>query len=423
MTPTIIVIGAGASGLKAAKLLSKKFKVVILEASDRLGGRINTIKNDKFSTPVEGGAEFIHGDLKATMKLLKKAGVDYEKFGGDICRVHNGEWKLMDEGFEGWDKLLTAMKKAKKDMPLSAFLEKRFPGEEFEALRKQATEFAEGFNLADSHIAGIKGLHVEWGSQEAQNYCIPDGYISLINYLADECRKNGVEIITNCCVEQVDWKEGEVQVRSRDGKLFSGSKLIITVSAGILQRTIGPCTIRFNPIPEEHLHAYRMIGFGPVIKFIVQFRKPIWSSFQKNISFILSEEQIPTWWTRTINDNHYLVGWKGGPQVLSIGDKDDESLLQLAYQSLTSIFRINMEELKEQVVHAEVRNWFRNDFSEGGYSFPLVETKAAREILSRPVEDTIYFAGEGVFEGKQAGTVEAALLSGRAVARRIRAKK
>ena len=75
---TIIVIGAGAAGLMAAYELSKnKKKVIVLEAADRLGGRIHTCTSDAFSMPVELGAEFIHGKLPLTLQLLKKGGIKH----------------------------------------------------------------------------------------------------------------------------------------------------------------------------------------------------------------------------------------------------------------------------------------------------------------------------------------------------------
>ena len=79
--------------------------------------------------------------------------------------------------------------------------------------------------------------------------------------------------------------------------------------------------------------------------------------------------------------------------------------------------------LEELVVHNIVCDWQKNELAEGGYSYSLPESGKARKILNAPVEETVYFAGEALYEGKAGGTVEAALLSGRSVARRIRAKK
>ncbi|MEO6933649.1 MAG: FAD-dependent oxidoreductase, partial [Chitinophagaceae bacterium] len=79
----IIIIGAGACGLMAARELGKAGKkVLILEARNRTGGRIHTLHNKKFSIPVDSGAEFIHGDLPLTKNLLTEAGINIREIGG-----------------------------------------------------------------------------------------------------------------------------------------------------------------------------------------------------------------------------------------------------------------------------------------------------------------------------------------------------
>jgi monoamine oxidase len=71
----IIIAGGGVAGLFAARELSKyEYDVTLLEAADRLGGRIHTIRNSLFAQPVEKGVEFVHGNLPLTIQLLKKRG-------------------------------------------------------------------------------------------------------------------------------------------------------------------------------------------------------------------------------------------------------------------------------------------------------------------------------------------------------------
>ena len=94
MKPTdIIIIGAGAAGLMAAYTLVKAGKkVTILEARNRIGGRIHTINNKSFSKPVELGAEFIHGDLPVTLGLLKAGGIRFSRAGSRCGSTTTGHW-------------------------------------------------------------------------------------------------------------------------------------------------------------------------------------------------------------------------------------------------------------------------------------------------------------------------------------------
>ena len=90
----VIIIGAGAAGLHAMKNLTEAgYKVCILEAAETIGGRIATIEERGFTGPVETGAEFIHGKLPLTFKLLKEAGIAYEPVEGDMIGVRNGAWE------------------------------------------------------------------------------------------------------------------------------------------------------------------------------------------------------------------------------------------------------------------------------------------------------------------------------------------
>src|SRR5687768_522891 len=90
----IIIIGAGAAGLTAMKDLAEAgYKVCVLEAAETIGGRIATIEEKGFTGAVEAGAEFIHGKLPLTFKLLKEAGLSYEAVEGDMIGVQNGEWQ------------------------------------------------------------------------------------------------------------------------------------------------------------------------------------------------------------------------------------------------------------------------------------------------------------------------------------------
>ena len=125
----IIIIGAGAAGLIAGCLLAqKKIKVIILEARERIGGRMNTIQ-DGFKHPIEEGAEFIHGDLPITISILKEAGINYYPMGGRWMRHLNG--KISGENVFGEDYSLfnSKLNALVKDITVKKFLEDNFDQE------------------------------------------------------------------------------------------------------------------------------------------------------------------------------------------------------------------------------------------------------------------------------------------------------
>jgi monoamine oxidase len=97
----------------------------------------------------------------------------------------------------------------------------------------------------------------------------------------------------------------------------------------------------------------------------------------------------------------------------------ESDLLELALQSLSTVFTIDLFFLKDQITSARIVNWLADPFSLGAYSYATVFTPEAKKILNQPLEDTLFFAGEALYEGTEMGTVEAALASGTETARKV----
>ncbi len=121
-------------------------------------------------------------------------------------------------------------------------------------------------------------------------------------------------------------------------------------------------------------------------------------------------------------ENNLLTGWLGGPAAAARSNDTDEALLQTALLSLSGIFHMSPEELREELLYHKINCWHNHPFIKGGYSYMTTESVNAKKILSHPVEDIIFFAGEALYRGESQGTVEAALQSGRLVAKLIKEK-
>ncbi len=418
---TIIVIGAGAAGLMAAYELSKNNKkVIVLEASTRLGGRICTLMNDSFSVPVELGAEFIHGNLPLTLGLLEQAGIKYHATKGKMYHIEKGKFKKGEDGADHWDELMKCMKELKNDLPLSEFLQQYFSDEKYESLRESAKHFAEGFDLADVSKVSTCSLYKEWSNEEHKQFRIDGGYQQLINYLESECKKNGCIIYNDCCVKKISWQKNEVNIITMCSRYFQSEKVIITVPLCVLQSDkLDLNYIEFLPAIDEYLHAAKNIGFGNVIKILLEFDEAFWQSEKKNIGFVFTGEQIPTWWTQLPEENNILTGWFGGMQTEKFNKASNEELLQYALQSLSSAFDKPADDLKIKLKAWKIINWKNEPNIGGGYSYDTVNTAKARKILNRPIQQTIFFAGEALYEGETKGTVEAALETGKAAALKV----
>ncbi|KAA8482584.1 monoamine oxidase [Arcticibacter tournemirensis] len=408
----VLIVGAGISGLAAARKLTRDFKkVLILEAADRAGGRIADLREPGFPQPVMLGAEFIHGKLPLTMALLKEAGIHYYPVDGKSVRMFKGKEQRGDE--DDWSLVMEKLKSLKEDISLSEFLSRYIGGEKYEGLRESVLDFAKGFDAADPDYASSLSLSKEWQQEEGEQYRIEGGYGRLIDFMESECLLYGAEICYRETVKKVNWRTGFAEVITSSGNCYSAEKIIITVPVGVLKMEVTePGAIEFNPPLPERIALIRSIGFGSVIKAVLYFEGAFWEAKTgTDTGFIFSDEAFPTWWTQYPLSHPVLTGWLGGPDAESYRNATEDELLEMALHSLSRIFDMERAELKKSLLAFKISNWAANPFANGAYTYPTVSVPQPSEVLAAPVADTIYFAGEAAYQGIYGGTVEAALAS------------
>ncbi|MEP6676778.1 MAG: NAD(P)/FAD-dependent oxidoreductase [Ferruginibacter sp.] len=417
MKKTVIVVGAGISGLTAASALAKNYNIILIEAADQCGGRIRTSAQKDFSSILEAGAEFIHGHLKQTLKLLKKAGIDYVPVKGKMYRKEKGSIEEQKEMIEGWDKLLKKMKRAKKEMTMHDFLHHYFAEDKYADLRRHAVAYTEGFDVADVKKVTVHSLYKEWSAEEEENFRIPEGYGELINYLVQTCEEKGCRIITKEAVKQIDWQKNDITVITSAENKYTADKIVISIPISVLQQTGSAGSVNFTPPLDGYINAARQIGFGTAIKILISFHKRFW---KKDMGFIFGDEYIPTWWTQLPDSSCMLTGWVGGSKADHLCTESDNELLEKALISLSNIFDLTLDEIKNNVKAAEVFNWKKNPLALGAYSYDIPGAVDAKKILNTPVKGSIFFCGEALYEGDSPGTVEAAIVSARQMLKKIR---
>ena len=114
-----------------------------------------------------------------------------------------------------------------------------------------------------------------------------------------------------------------------------------------------------------------------------------------------------------------LTGWLAGPKAMELKNADEEEIFEKAIQSLTYIFGVDKTFIQQKLIAQHVINWTGEPFTHGAYSYATLDTHWAKQVLSEPIEETLYFAGEALYNGTETGTVEGALANGIEVARNI----
>lgn len=412
---TVVIVGAGICGLYAAKeLLSGSFQVMIIEARDRTGGRIWT-DNKKFKMPVDLGAEFLHGNPPLSLKMIKKLGVETQSAGNRFLEIRNDRVHNPEFDSKVWDKLISDLKKLDHDMPFQTFFDSHFPDEKYSAFRNSVFNLIEGYDAADPQKISAYALRDEWQENDDQSRIV-NRYGSLVQHLENEIVKQGGKIVFEEDVSTITCTDDEVMIATAKRE-YKADKVIVTVPISVLQQR----RISFTPLINGYMNAADDIGFGGVIKFLFEFKSRFWYADNcranlKEFDFILSDAKIPTWWTQTEKESTLLTGWVAGPAALSLAK---ENLFEAAIDSLVYIFKRPASEIRSLVQKSQIVNWNEDPFSLGAYAYATPASHAAREILTTPVANRIYFAGEALSKNNTMGTVEAALQSAEVVVQKI----
>ncbi len=419
----VIIVGAGAAGLMAAKILcDAKKKVCILEARDRVGGRVHTLIKKGFSKPVEAGAEFIHGKLPLTICLLKEAGIKYYETDGALWQLKNDGLKKREDFIEHAEQLMKKLKELDHDISITAFLDKYFDDAKYSEMKNSLQQYIEGYDAADINYASSLALKEEWQKEEDKQYRIEGGYGLLLDHLKNNCLQNGCSIHLSTIVKKIKWKDEDVEVITKQNDSYFSGKVILTIPPLLLTGEENDAGISFDPSLPLVTEAAKQIGYGGVIKIVMEFTHAFWETGEcrkaEDLFFLFSEEKIPTWWSQLPDKTPILTGWLAGPKANELVNADDDIILQQALHSLSSIFAIDTEILQKNLKASHIHNWIADPFSNGAYSYNTTTSAAAKKILATPVANTLFFAGEALDKDSNA-TVEAALQSGKEVAEKI----
>ena len=418
-SPThVLIVGAGAAGLMAAReLAGTGKKVTILESRDRCGGRIYPLSAQIFGYPAEGGAEFIHGAAPVTHALMREARLTLSPVEGRRWSARGGTVSPSEPAPHA-DRLHRALMELKTDLPVAEFLERHFADPQYSGLRHEIRRMVEGYDAADASKASTFALRDEWmGRGLGRPGRVAGGYGALVTFLESECRREGASIRLGAAVTVIEERRGRIAARCRDGTLLVGDQAILTVPLPLLKEIELPRAAR------EQAAASAEIGFGKVVKILLRFATRWWTDYAgrdlADLSFLFSDAVVPTWWTQYPTSSAVLTGWFAGPKADAVAHLTESELVDMGLASLAGIFGLTMDRMKRDLVASQAINWGNDPFVRGAYSFATPKTRQAQSVLRKPNGSGVLFSGEGLYVGADMGTVEAALASGRETAQTI----
>ena len=420
----VLIIGAGVAGLTAgAELAAQGHSVLILEARDRVGGRVWTRHEPELSAPVELGAEFIHGQIAATFELLQEVGKAALDTSGRRLTLRHGKLQPRTDGL--FEQVQQGLKRfadsGSRDVPFEKFLAE---GERY-GISQEAARIAcasvEGFDAADPAQVSTLSIAEEWstgGMLDAGQFRPSGGYSSVLSALSGALERRHVRLQLHTVVQSVNWSHATAEVEAQFlGKPFHAAAraCLVTLPLGVLQAG----TVRFTPpLSGKHAAALEGLASGPVLKVVLRFRTAFWQELEngryRDAGFFHAPElTFPTFWTARPVRAPLLNAWVGGPRAARLAERPVSDVMRAAADDVQALFGGHDGELEAAYVH----DWSTDPFSRGAYSYVKVGGQHARRDLAAPIHDTLFFAGEAT--DAEGGTVTGALNSGTRAARAV----
>jgi len=437
---TVVVVGAGAAGLAAARALTADgIDVVVLEARDRIGGRVLTHHGVNLASPVELGAEFIHGAAPELDDILSDAKLSAHDITGCRWLAKDGRLTKADDFWDQIGRVLNKLDpKKKSDRPFGEFLAAKPGGRRLARERKLTHQYVESFHAADLALVSERVLAEDGNpgddARERRIGRLTAGYDAVIGHLAanlaDRVRRDSI-------VTRVTWRPGRVTTECRrpdgsDRAVIQARAAILTVPVGVLKAPAGEAgAIEFVPDIQPKREALSRLAMGTATRLVIHFKERFWADEWvarktgiddlDELSFLHSgDPNFPVWWTAYPLRTPTMVAWRGGPGARELDELSEGALAERAVRGLAKQLGLPANRLLRLIEGVWHHDWTHDPFSRGAYSFQMVGGVDAPTEMARPLRNTLFFAGEAFDPEGRTGTVPGAIATGQRAAAQVK---
>lgn len=417
----VIVIGAGIAGLGAAQFLRQNdVDVIVLEARDRIGGRIWTNRNH-FGVPVDYGAAWIHGSIGNPLSELANQ--------QDLTRPETSYEELVIYDFDGAtldeDDLSAAIRLLNgllrdaaaygetldNDQPLQSGIDRALAERDLDEAQLRALDLAIQYQIEGDLAADTNDLSLWWYDSgtlyPGREELISGGYDLLLAPLA-----SNVDVRLNHVVTSIDYSSDMVSIATSEGE-YTSDVLLVTLPLGVLKAR----TVTFAPaLPPNKITAIDRMVMGTLDKLTLQFEDVFWD----NVEFILYASENAGEWSYIKNLDYFfdvpvLQMFIGAQAAVQMEGRTDREVIESGMAALRAMYGDQTPE----PTNSSFSRWNSDPYSYGSYSnLGVGAIPEDFDTLAAPLENRIFFAGEAT-NRQYYQTAHGALQSGRRAAREI----
>ncbi len=414
----ILIVGAGAASASAARLLCQKsLSVGVLEARDRVGGRVYSESYHDIN--LEMGAEFIHCQTPNFKSILEQQGILIKPRERDLKQFKANQ-QIVSFAPSMSSLLSSIYDKVKMTSPSMTVAQAL---EQLPALDFSQQDIC----LAIAMIEAYYAVDIE---QASYQFILEDA-VDEVNHQTIDCyhhfikdifesQGDSLSVQLNTKIEAIYWSNNKVTVRCAQGQLYHASKVLLTVPVSILNQTQNTAGISFEPpLPEAKQRAMEPFSMGQVERLNLVFAdKPIAASFSELYGESLNYN---FWLHKEMNGQSVLTAWAGGKASEKLTRKSKEEKIEMALSDLSLVSGCSIEHLSKKLLKIAYHDWNQDPFSKGAYSYLKPYDVDDIKALATPLDKTLYFAGEATAPVKYLGTVHGAVESGVRAAQEIMA--
>lgn len=410
----IVVIGAGLAGLAAARELQQQgHEVIVVEARDRIGGRIWT-SSQWPDLPLDFGATWIHGvegnpltDLAEAIQASRlmtsyDRAITYNTAGQPLSETEEARMEALRK--QVWRALTKAQGKdpdASIRQVIEPLLQQFDPSTE----AYRFINFILSSEIEQEYAGSTAKLSTHWFDSaqefEGDDALFVQGFQVITEFLA-----SNLLIELGQVVKEIQWQRSPIRVITQKTE-FVADHVVVTLPLGVLQAK----KVRFSPeLPAEKREAIAQLGMGVLNKCYLRFEEAFWPTDVDWLEQVSAQPGEWTEWVSFLRTTHLpvLLGFNAADRGREIEAWSDRQIVASAMQALRRIYG---EAIPEPMDY-QITRWATDPFALGSYSYnPVGATPAMRKNLAAPVKKLLFFAGEASNQD-YFGTAHGAYLSG-----------